>query len=477
MLFNSVEFWLFFTAVAVLSAWVPARWRIATLLVASCAFYMRWNASYIVLIAASAVVDYAAGRLLGRDGLTRRQRAAVLAASLATNLGLLFTFKYWAFFHDSVGAVAHALGWHYEPPRLELLLPVGISFYTFQTMSYTIDLYRGTLPRPERRFDVFALYVVFFPQLVAGPIERAGRLLEQLRRPAGFDGARAASGLQLALWGLFKKVVIADRLAVYVDTVYGNVDAHQGLTYLVATYAFAFQIYCDFSGYSDIAIGTARVLGVDLMRNFERPYLSTSIRDFWRRWHISLSTWLRDYLYVPIGGSRGGELATYRNLMITMLLGGLWHGASWNFVVWGGLQGLMLSASRATLGRRDVALRRLGVPDRLRDAVRVVACFHLVCLSWVFFRAETLGDAVRIVAGVVTLDLGVLLVDVVTFAHAAVGLAVLLLFEGVEERWGSPFAVVARWPIAARWAVWYGLLMAIVLLGVQAGSQFIYFQF
>ncbi len=477
MLFNTVEFWLFFVAVVAVYYGMAPRFRPMWLLGASCAFYMRWNASYIVLIGLSAVVDYTCGRLLGRTDLSDGQRKAVLVTSLLTNLGLLFTFKYWGWFHDTVGAVADLVGVAYAEPELQLLLPVGISFYTFQTMSYSVDLYKRKLAKPETNFIYFALYVVFFPQLVAGPIERAGHLLDQFRKIQVFDADRVLSGLQLAGWGLFKKVVVADRLAVYVDAVFGNVEVHNATTFLLATYAFAIQIYCDFSGYSDIAIGTARVLGIDLMRNFERPYFSTSITEFWRRWHISLSSWLRDYLYIPLGGNRHGSGNTYRNLMITMLLGGLWHGASWNYVIWGGLQGGMLSASRVTLATRDAWSDRVGIPRWLRNGVRMVTCFHLVCFSWIFFRARTFDDAAHVVSALARLQFGVPFVDIVTFAHAAVGVAVLVAFEIYEERRGDPLQRLARMPTVVRWTAWYALLGIVVLFGVQSASQFIYFQF
>lgn len=474
MLFNSVEFWLFFAVTLVIHALLPHRYRWALLLVASYVFYMWWNAGYAVLIALSTVVDYAAGRAIHSASTTRAKKLA-LWASLVSNIGMLFTFKYWGFFHESMAAILLPFGVSYEVPSLDVLLPVGISFYTFQTLSYTIDIYRGTLT-PERHLGKFALFVSFFPQLVAGPIERARHLLPQISTPKRFDPEALIQGLQLAAWGLFKKVVIADRLALYVDPVYDHPDAYSGPTLLLATYAFAFQIYCDFSGYSDIAIGTARALGFDLMVNFERPYFASSIRDFWRRWHISLSAWLRDYLYIPLGGNRGSAWFTYRNLMLTMLLGGLWHGASWNFVIWGGLQGGMLSVSRMTLDARDRLSERVGVPRWLRDAVRVILTFHLVCLSWVFFRSSTLDDAMVVLGGVIR-PWSALFVDVPTFAHGALGVTVLVAVEVAQSRYGSLRRVVESWPRPARWLLLYGLLLSIVIFGVESESQFIYFQF
>mgnify|MGYP002630619775 FL=1 len=374
-----------------------------------------------------------------------------------------------------MASVAGMLHVPYSVPALELLLPVGISFYTFQTLSYTIDIYRGSL-KPEPHLGQFALYVAFFPQLVAGPIERASRLLPQLRQSVVFDYARVTSGLQLMLWGLFKKVVVGDRLGVYADAVYNNPDGQSSWTLWVATYAFAFQIYCDFSGYSDLAIGSARVLGYDLMKNFRQPYFSQTITEFWRRWHISLSTWLRDYLYISLGGNRHGTLLTYRNLMLTMLLGGLWHGASWNFVIWGALQGLFLMTSRATLPTRDAIIARLGLPTLWVRLWRSVVTFHLVCLSWVFFRAATLPDAVHILRRAFEFD-GALMLNQQTMAHAVLGVAALLLVETAMERYPAAVDRFAAAPTAVRWGALYALLLAVILAGVEDSSQFIYFQF
>ena len=475
MLFNSIDFWIFFGVVCLAYFALPHRLRIPLLLLAGAVFYMWWNATYILLLAFSTVIDFFVGLALGRN-LSDSRRKAALMVSLSTNLGMLFLFKYWGFFHDSVQEVASWFGAVYVRPDIHVILPVGISFYTFQAISYVVDVYRRKQPA-ERDPMMFGVFVLFFPQLIAGPIERAGHMLAQYRREHPFDAERAISGLQLALWGLFKKVVIADRLAIYSDTVYSKVDLHNGVTLIFATWAFAIQIYCDFSGYSDIAIGTARVLGIDLMRNFERPYFSTSIREFWRRWHISLSSWLRDYVYIPVGGGRGSQFLIYRNLMITMVVGGLWHGASWNFVIWGFLQGLMLSVSRATLDRRDAWLAGVGVPNVLRDAFRMLVVFQLVSFSWIFFRANTVGDAFLVVGRIFGGRWGVPFVDVPSLTQAAVGLVVLFAVEAHQEWRGDIRAAFEARPLVVRWAVMYALIALVVLLGVQSGSQFIYFQF
>ncbi|MCO4764544.1 MAG: MBOAT family protein [Myxococcales bacterium] len=474
MIFNSIEFAIFFVLIGSAFFLLTSRWRWLLLLIASYAFYMRWNASYAVLIALSTVIDFFAGRVIASAESPARRKAALLT-SLATNLGILFTFKYWHFFHATMDDLAAVVGVPYSVPDLDFLLPVGISFYTFQTLSYTIDIYRGTL-KPEPHFGIFALYVSYFPQLVAGPIERASRLLPQLRQPVVFDYGRVTSGLQLMLWGMFKKVVVGDRLGLYVDAVYNNSDAHSSPTLWLATYAFAFQIYCDFSGYSDIAIGTSRVLGYDLMRNFERPYFSQTITEFWRRWHISLSTWLRDYLYISLGGNRLGTLMTYRNLMITMLLGGLWHGASWNFIIWGALQGLFLMTSRASLPRRNAFAKRLGIPPMVLRIWRTFVTFHLVCLSWVFFRAGTLDQALSILSRALQFT-GSLMMSPQTMAHGVLGVAALLLVEVAVERYPAIGERFRMAPTPLRWAGYYALIAAVVLAGVEGSSQFIYFQF
>lgn len=475
MLFNSIDFWVFFLCIASVYFVTPSRWRWILLLVASYAFYMNWNASYIILIMISTVVDYFCGLRMSKLD-SKKARKRVLLISLMLNLGFLFTFKYWGWFHETMTAIFGAIGMVYRVPKLDVLLPVGISFYTFQTLSYTIDIYRGKI-EPETHFGRFALFVSFFPQLVAGPIERSSHLLPQFWQEHQADIQRIQSGLQLAMWGLFKKIVIADRLAIYVDQIYANPSAHNGTTLLLATYAFAFQIYCDFSGYSDIAIGVAKILGFDLMKNFERPYFSTNIRDFWRRWHISLSSWLRDYLYISLGGNRFGEWKTYRNLMLTMLLGGLWHGAHWNFVIWGALQGIMLSGSRRTLDRRQAFWKKSGVPLFLPKAVGMFITFHLVCLSWIFFRARTFQDAIDVLKGIGT-SLGQMpFINIVTFAHAGLGLCVLLLVETYQQNYGSVRDRLQRTPLPIVWLLWLGLLFFMVLFGVEADVQFIYFQF
>jgi D-alanyl-lipoteichoic acid acyltransferase DltB (MBOAT superfamily) len=331
VLFNSAEFALFFPVVVFLYFAVQSRHRWALLLAASCVFYMAAIPAYILILAFTIGTDYVAGLLIERA--RGRWRAVWLAASVAANLGVLFFFKYYDFAVGSAGPLARMLGMPVPSP-LNLILPIGLSFHTFQALSYTIEVYRGRYPA-ERHLGIFALYVMFFPQLVAGPIERPAHLLPQFREDHRFDPAKARDGLRLMAWGLLKKVVIADRLAIITNQVFLAPTTYAGPHLTLATLAFAYQIYCDFSGYTDIARGSARVIGFELRRNFNSPYAAASVQEFWRRWHMSLSTWFRDYVYIPLGGSRQGDARRDRNVIVTFLASALWHGANWTFLVWG----------------------------------------------------------------------------------------------------------------------------------------------
>lgn len=473
MLFNSIEFFLFFITVTVIYFLLPHRFRWVLLLAASYYFYMSWKAEYAILIMVSTCIAYTCAILTPKTK-TQTQKKWLLFISVASNLGILFAFKYFNFFSESIISILSHISITIDVPAMKLLLPIGISFYTFQTLSYTIDVYRGKM-KPEKHFGIFALYVSFFPQLVAGPIERATHLLPQFYLEKDIDIDKIKSGVRLIVWGLFKKVVIADRLAIYVDSVYNNVEHHSGLSFLIATYFFAFQIYCDFSAYSDIAIGAARVLGFDLMKNFNRPYFATTVADFWRRWHISLSTWLRDYLYIPLGGNRKGVNRTHVNLMITMLLGGLWHGASWTFVIWGALHGIFLISSKLTLSFRNEILKKLKVPANLVNGMRMFLTFNLVCLAWLFFRANNLNDAFYMLTHIFS-GWDRLFFDQMSMGHGAIGILILLGVQFLQSRMSLEERIY-RIPVYCRWAVYYLVIFGIVLLGVETGSQFIYFQF
>lgn len=412
------------------------------------------------------VVSYWGGYKVHR-ATTLVQKRLYLWLTVAIDLGTLCYFKYANFGIDSMNALLHSLGWDSSWPALNILLPVGISFYVFQALSFTVDVYRNSLPQLPSLLEM-AAYIAFFPQLVAGPIERADSLIPQLNQDVSWSAARANSGLRLMLWGLFKKVVVADNLSPYVDAVYNNPSMHTGPSIVLATIAFAFQIYCDFSGYTDTAIGAARILGINLMQNFDRPYMSQSITEFWRRWHISLSTWLRDYLYISLGGNRAGRVRTYANLMMTMLLGGLWHGASWTFVLWGGLQGTFLVAERILAGKR--ANQR---SEGLLGIIRTAFTFGLVCLSWMVFRINSFPDLMVMVARI-PVGWPTLFVDLKAIAHGALGVSILLLVES-RASISMLHGFEARRPI--RIGFYYALAVLILLIGALDGSQFIYFQF
>lgn len=468
MNFNSIEFTVFFPVVVLLYALVFGRQRLrySLLLGASYFFYMSWNWRYAGLILFSTSVDYLVGLKLDREEVLGR-RKALLVLSLVTNLGLLAYFKYNNFFVDSTGELLAWLGFEFDVRafRHDFLLPVGISFYTFQSLSYTIDLFRRKIP-VERDFLRFALYVAFFPQLVAGPIVRAADFLPQLQRRPNVTEDRVHSGVALMFRGLFKKVILADLLAgLGVDAVFANPQEFSSVTLLLAIYGYSFQIYNDFSGYSDIAIGAARVLGFDLPDNFNRPYLAQNVREFWTRWHISLSSWLRDYLYIPLGGNRRSKGRVRFNLMATMVLGGLWHGAAMNFVFWGFWHGILLVLARGSN-------REPSSTSRWTVAWRRFACFHLIAFSWLLFRISDVPKLVAYLKGLsrftlgTELSLGFLLV---LLAAATVHFLPKNWFDVSMNRF-------ARIPVPVQ-AVVYGCLV-LLFAGLSFGAPaFIYFQF
>jgi alginate O-acetyltransferase complex protein AlgI len=407
MSFASLTFVLFCTVVFGLHyAKGSQRWQNGVMVLASYVFYSWWDWRFCSLMLVSSLVDYWAGRAICRTGSPVR-RKLYLAASLGTNLGMLGFFKYSHFFVDNLTALMASIGLPFHTGTLHIILPVGISFYTFQTMSYTIDIYRGHF-RPVRDFGAYMAFVSFFPQLVAGPIERASHLLPQFLTVRRFDAGRAWLGMRLILWGLFKKMVLADNLAAAVDEVYRLPGAWPGAVLALATLAFAFQIYCDFSAYSDIASGTAHLFGIELMRNFAFPYFSRSPTEFWRRWHISLSTWFRDYVYIPLGGSRGTPGRTRFNILATFALSGFWHGASWNFVVWGLLNGVGMLAWRGRASAKSGAARAGDFGERFGwgGLLGMAGTFLFICLTWVFFRAATMGDAWSMVTAILSMKGG-----------------------------------------------------------------------
>jgi D-alanyl-lipoteichoic acid acyltransferase DltB (MBOAT superfamily) len=471
--FNSLEYVLLLVVTSLLFFGAGYRARLIVLIVASLVFYAAWSVPLVSLIVLSAFVDFAAGRALGRHEGEQRKRKLVLATSLIINLGLLGYFKYTNFFLDSLH---QAFDFGPGAGVLDIVLPPGISFYTFQTMSYTIDVYRGQI-KPTTSFLRFFLYVSFFPQLIAGPIERAGHLLVQFDQAATrrFQVDNLVSGAQMIVFGMFKKVVIADHCGRLADRIWADPGVYDGWSALIATYAFTLQIYCDFSAYSEIARGSARIFGIDLMRNFDQPYLTQNISDFWRRWHISLSNWFRDYVYIPLGGNRKGTGRTLANLAITMFLSGLWHGAAWTFVLWGLYHGVLLLL-HAQIGARV----RAKLPDRAW--VRFgswLLCFHLVAFGWILFRAKGL-DQFAIVVRSIAHDFvaGLFLggqgpsVQQVGFIAAMFGFLGLSAIERryrlLDKIWASSLASVV---FAAM------LIVAMMLLGLPDGPSFIYFQF
>lgn len=477
MLFTQPIFWVFFVIVSALYVLLPHRGQNRMLLVASYVFYGAWDWRFLSLILLSTVVDYLVGLRMARENVETRRRW-LLTVSLVVNLGMLAVFKYLGFFVDSFQQLLLSVGYEADPFALSIVLPVGISFYTFQTLSYTIDIYRKQLEPTQDPLD-FALFVAFFPQLVAGPIERARNLLPNISAPRQLSWDALGRGAVLCLIGLIKKVVIADAIAPSVDAVYGSPDASR-LDIIFATWLFAIQIYCDFSGYTDIARGVAKMLGFRLMRNFAQPYFAADPQEFWRRWHISLSTWLKDYLYIPLGGNRSGRWGTYRNLMATMTLGGLWHGAAWNFVLWGLYQGMLLSLHRALSGRH----RRVGEGEKrsllgwLWRGLAIIAFFQVVCYGWLLFRAqsfEQIQDFTLRLAGLnATMPAGFSVPGPPLAAILA--MAFVFAWDVLIERSGN-VRFYASWPLPVRAALYAGMIYLLAFGATTQTSNFIYFQF
>lgn len=486
MPFNSVQFLFFFAIVTAMYFAIPYRFRWILLLGASYYFYISWKPAYVILIIITTFITYSAGLWMGKIG-TKSKRKTILILSLFFNLGFLFVFKYYNFFNDSLRVIFQHYNLFYGSPALNVLLPIGISFYTFKNLSYAIDVYRGD-QSPEKHLGYYALYVAFFPQLLAGPIERATRFLPQLFGKFAFDYVRVTNGLKLMLWGLFQKMVVADNLAPLVDSVYKDPTHHQGIGLILGTLFFAFQIYCDFAGYSDMAIGAAQVMGFTTMDNFNRPYFSKSIPEFWRRWHISLSTWFRDYLYIPMGGNRVTIPRWYFNLFIVLLICGLWHGANWTFLVWGGLHGIYLVFSVLTQGIREKVRKTIGLDrvPRLHNGLKIVVTFFLVCFAWIFFRANSISDAIYILSHLFTGwgGLGIQAPKATPFfgplkfqwVVGVVSVGILLLIHLLQG--GNHFDQwLSKKRISLRWAVYYSMVLAILLFGHFGAKEFIYFQF
>jgi len=472
MLFNTWEFALFFGIVFAAYHLMAKRSQNLLLLGASYFFYGWWDWRFCSLLALSTVVDYTVARLMVNH--TGRKRKALLLVSVITNLSILGFFKYFNFFMDSTANMLSSVGFNPDLPTLYIILPVGISFYTFQTMAYTIDVYRGKL-KPCRDPIVFGVYVSYFPQLVAGPIERAQNLLPQFAAVRRVTADHLSSGTILILIGLLRKVVIADGVAPMVNSAFGDPTGATSLELTRAVLCFSLQIYGDFAGYSDMARGVSRLLGIELMENFQQPYFATSITSFWRRWHVSLSTWLRDYLYIPLGGNRGPKWFVYRNLLLTMLLGGLWHGAAWTFVIWGAIHGLALAVHKLYLGDRkpDDTINMRNPLSLIKAGTCWAVTMFVVALAWVFFRAQSFESAIQVISGIFAFRGSV---DAYSL-RVPVFMVLLILLIDIPQAIKADHTVVLRWPVLARGVTYAAMMIVLAVYGNSNDVPFIYFQF
>jgi alginate O-acetyltransferase complex protein AlgI len=488
MLFNSLEFAIFFPVVTLLFFLLPHRFRWLLLLLASCFFYMFFKPVYIFILMFTIIIDYFAGIWIARQ-TDKKKKKRLLLLSIFANVGVLVIFKYYNFIIDNFNIVIKSFNHHSGIPLLNILLPIGLSFHTFQAMSYTIEVYKGR-QQPEKHFGIYALYVMFYPQLVAGPIERPQNMIHQFYEVKKFNYENMRRGLIQVGWGLFKKVVIADRLSLFVNQVYGNTTDYKGLPLITATIFFAFQIFCDFSGYSDIALGSAKCMGFDLMMNFNRPYMATSIGEFWQRWHISLSTWFRDYVYIPLGGNRVSKLKWYRNILIVFILSGIWHGANWTFVVWGLLHGLYLVIEHKFYLYFPSLKKAPGISVTIIKRLNV---FIFAAFAWVFFRSSNVSQAFYIIKNFFA-NIPLQIRQVISNEHfsrlqllymnqpgsefflAVIFLLVMMIIHFLQktdtfDNW------LIRKPTYFRWSFYYGLVLVFVCFGIFNRSEFIYFQF
>ena len=488
MLFNSFTFLIFFLVVTPLYFVLPHRFRWIMLLIASCFFYMFFKFEYILILFFTIIVDYYAGIFIAKTNEIKLKRF-YLMLSLAANIGVLAIFKYYNFINENISDVLILAGIHNPIPFLKMILPIGLSFHTFQAMSYTIEVYRGA-QKPEKHFGIYSLYVMFYPQLVAGPIERPQNLIHQFYEEHYLNYSNLISGLQMIFWGIFKKVVIADRLAIIVDYVYANPHKYHGASLIITIILYSFQIYCDFSGYSEIAIGSAKVMGFDLMTNFNYPYRSKNVTEFWRRWHISLNTWFKDYLYIPLGGSKGKTIFHIRNVIIVFFLSGLWHGASWTFIIWGVLHGVASTFEVLTKKYRANFSKTVNI--NIYNSVSIILTFSFCTLVWIFFRAPNFSTANYVLTHLFSgnsikdffsfseqLDwktssyLGIQLYQ---FIGTLLLIPLLLLLElFICNSKGEN--KISTLPIYFRWAFYYLIIFSILIFGVFDTNQFIYFQF
>lgn len=494
MLFNSIQFIVFFPVVVLLYFAVPKKIRYLWLLAASYFFYMCWNAKYAVLLLYSTAVTYFSGLLIDRCEKKRqsqRRKKFFVALSFILNLSLLFFFKYFNFAVANINFVLAKCNLEILTPQFDFLLPVGISFYIFQALSYTMDVYRKEI-YVEKNFLKYALFVSFFPQLVAGPIERSKNLLKQISIDHAFSYENFRRGLLIMLWGYFQKIVVADRIGILVDTVYGNAGNYAGGYYLVASVLFAVQIYCDFSGYSLIAAGAAKVMGFQLMENFDCPYFAKSVAEFWRRWHISLTSWFRDYLYIPLGGNQKGTARKYLNVMIVFLVSGLWHGAQWTYIVWGGLNGLFQVAGSMLAPVREKAGKLLNLKEDSfgRRVFQTLATFALVDITWIFFRASSIQVALHMIKSIFTVANPWIFTDNSIYelglnqkqVHLlALSLAVLFAADWLKYKKINVLEKILEQDLWCRWAVYLGGILFVLIFGIWGNAYdaqaFVYFQF
>ena len=498
MIFNSYEFLIFFPIVILLYYIVPMKYRYIWLLIASYYFYMCWNAKYALLLFISTFITYLSGILIGKIRRSEQEEEKKIklmrlcvALSFISNLSILAWFKYFNFIFENVQKLVLKIGIELATPEFDIILPVGISFYTFQALSYTMDIYRGEIYE-EKNLLKYALFVSFFPQLVAGPIERSKNLLKQVSVPQKFNYEKCREGFLLMLWGFFMKLVISDRVAIVVNTVYNNYEQYPGLYLVIATVLFAVQIYCDFGGYSTIAVGAAKFVGFDLMENFNCPYFSQSVSEFWRRWHISLSTWFRDYLYIPLGGNRKGKVRKWFNLIVVFVTSGLWHGAQWTFVVWGALNGVyqVLGELLKPIKERINKLFSLK-PDSIgHKLMKVIITFVLINISWIFFRANRFWDAIEIIKSIITEhnwwilfddSLFTLGLDWKNFLLMIFAILVLIFADACKYKGIKIREIVLEQELWCRWTVYMAALFVILVFGIYGpgydASEFIYFQF
>ena len=485
MTFNSWEFLLFYPIVALLYFVLPKKLKWPMLLVASYYFYMCYQANLVFLILGTTFISWAASNIIERTE-NKKTKKICLAVTLIVCLGVLFFYKYFNFLAGSVTSLIELFGGTPSPVVLNLILPVGVSFYTFQTLSYVIDVYRGDI-KTERNFFFYALFVSFFPQLVAGPIERPGNLIPQLKEPKPWNNDDAIKGAKHMIVGFFKKVAVADLLSLYVNEIYNDVESATAIGVIIATAMFAVQIYCDFSGYTDIAIGCARIMGIRLMQNFNHPYTATTIKEFWSRWHISLSSWFKDYLYFPLGGSRCSKPRHLMNLFIVFLVSGLWHGAAWTYVIWGAIHGVYQIIGNLTIGKRNAILEKIGLSKKHPAVIyaRRVIVFVLVCFAWLFFRANTTADALYLVKVLFTgFEVGlaetlkIMNLDLTNILMCILSIATLIMIDHLlkyEDEIGGSYALTKNGTFI--YYVWMIMFAWAILLSHDMSSTFIYFQF